>query len=160
MNASSYRAFLLTTAGRRFERDDWVEAAGRNVAFVLREQRADGSWPYATDDDFVDNFHTCLVLKNLMKVWRSTGEAHVHDSIVRGYQFYVQRLLDDDGLPVPFARSPRLTLHRRDLYDYAEGIYLANLLRDEIPAATQVLRATGGRCRRPLATARRPLRYA
>jgi hypothetical protein len=141
VNASAYRAFLLTAGGRRFEREDWLVAARRNAVFVLQTQRADGSWPYSTDgpDDFIDNFHTCFVLKNLVKIWALTGDEEVREAIGAGYEFYLDRLLDETGRPIPFARRPRLTLHRRDLYDYAEGINLAHLLQDEIPAARGVL---------------------
>lgn len=141
VNASAYRAYLLTTAGRRFYRDDWLKAGRRNLAFVVRSQLDDGSWPYSVDgeDDFVDNFHTCLVLKNLAKLLALTGDEDARGALVAGYDFYLRRLLDADGLPVPFARRPRLTLHRRDLYDYAEGIVLAALLRPELPAAAPVL---------------------
>ena len=141
VNASAYRGYLLTAAGNRFARDDWLEAGRRNVAFVLRSQQDDGSWPYSMDgaDDFVDNFHTCFVLKNLAKVRRITRAEDVRDALVAGYDFYRAHLLDDTGLPCPFARRPRLTLHRRDLYDYAEGITLAALLEDEIPVASRVL---------------------
>lgn len=130
VNASAYRGFLLTAAGQRFAREDWVAAGERNLRFVCRSRREDGSWPYSMDgtDDFVDNFHTCLVLKNLAKAWLMTGDAEVRDAIRDGYGFYRDRLLDDAGLPVPFAHSARVTLHRRDLYDYAEGINLARLL--------------------------------
>ncbi len=140
VNASAYRAFLLTAAGLRFVRDDWLDAARRNIAYVLLSQLEDGSWPYATDvrADFIDNFHTCFVLKNLFKVFALTGDVALRKSIVDGYAFYRRRLLDDSGLPVPFARRPRLTLHRRDLYDYAEGISLAHLLRLELPEAEAV----------------------
>jgi hypothetical protein len=142
VNASAYRGFLLTAAGSRFDREDWFAAADRNVAFVLRSQRSDGSWPYSVDgaDDFVDNFHTCLVLKNLAKVWTVTQADDVRAAILAGYDFYLGHLLDERGRPRPFARRPRLTLHRRDLYDYAEGLNLALLLRHEIPAASDVLR--------------------
>jgi hypothetical protein len=141
VNASAYRGFLLVAAGHRFEREDWVESGTRNVGFVLGAQRDDGSWPYSVDgqDDFVDNFHTCLVLKNLAKVWALNADEAVRGSIDAGYEFYLEHLLDDSGLPLPFARRPRLTLHRRDLYDYAEGINLARLLLGEIPAAGAVL---------------------
>ena len=91
-------------------------------------------------DDFVDNFHTCLVLKNLAKIWAVTQADDVLAAIRAGYDFYLGHLLDERGRPLPFARRPRLTLHRRDLYDYAEGINLAMLLRNEIPAASDVSR--------------------
>jgi hypothetical protein len=143
VNASCYRGFLLAAAGRRFGRPDWTSAAERNVAFALACQRPDGSWPYATmkNDDFVDNFHTCLVLKNLFKFWRLTDRADVLDALRRGYAFYRRDLLDERLQPIPFAVKPRLTLHRADLYDYAEGINLAVLLCGIEREALDVLRA-------------------
>jgi hypothetical protein len=141
VNANAYRAFLLTAAGTRFGRHDWTSAAERNLAFVLKCQRDDGSWPYAVDgrDAFVDNFHTCFVLKNLTKIWRITADYSVLDAVRRGYAFYREHLLDPEGDPKPFAAKPRLTLYRRDLYDYAEGINLALLLEEPEPAARTIL---------------------
>jgi hypothetical protein len=141
VNASCYRGFLLAAAGSRFGRGEWTRAAERNIAFVLATQRPDGSWPYATmkGDEFVDNFHTCLVLKNLFKFWRLTDRADVLDAVRQGYSFYHRRLLDERLEPVPFAVKPRLTLHVRDVYDYAEGLSLAVLLRDVEPDAPDVL---------------------
>jgi hypothetical protein len=130
INASAYRAFLLTNAGILFGREDWLGAASRNLAFVLREQRQDGSWFYAADGvrDFVDHFHTCFVLKALAKVERLAPTPGLRDAIDRGVEYYVAHLFDDDGLPRPFARAPRLTVYRNELYDYAECINLGTLL--------------------------------
>lgn len=141
VNASAYRGFLLVSAGARFARSDWLAAGERNIAFVLRCQRRDGSWPYSVDgaDNFVDNFHTCLVLKNLAKARAAAPSDAVAAALEAGYEYYRAHLLDEQGLPRPFARNPRLTLYRRDLYDYAEGINLAVLLRRDIPAAADVL---------------------
>jgi hypothetical protein len=132
INAVAYRAEILTSAAARFGREDWMQQAAGNVRFVLSTQSSDGSWPYAVDghDDFVDNFHTCFVLKNLYKVWRFTEDEEVLSAIRNGYAFYKEHLLDEDCEPIPFHRSPRLTLFRRHLYDYAEGINLALLLSD------------------------------
>ena len=99
---------------------------------MLWSQQPDGSWFYAMDgkDAFVDNFHTCFVLKNLCKAWRVLGDEELRAAIDKGYGFYKSHLLDGRGLPVPFARTQRLTLQRRDLYDFAEGINLGLLLAD------------------------------
>jgi hypothetical protein len=141
VNASSYRGFLLAAAGRRFERPEYLEAANRNISFVLACQRGDGSWPYdATEEGaFVDNFHTCMVLKNLYKFSRIVDRPEVLESLHRGYAYYSHHLLDHELQPVPFAVRPRITLHRGDLYDYAEGINLAVLLRDVEPDAHEIL---------------------
>jgi hypothetical protein len=87
---------------------------------------------YSTDglDEFVDNFHTCLVIKNLVKIGNLTARSEVMTAVERGYSFYRNHLLDSEGLPMPFAVRPRFTLYRRDLYDFAEGINLAVLLME------------------------------
>ena len=131
VNASAYRAFLLTQAALDFERDDYLKLARRNLAFVLSAQRPDGSWPYAVDGvrDFVDHYHTCFVLKALAKIERLMEDERCSAAIDRGLAYYVRHLFDDEGLPVPFARAPRLTVYRRELYDYAECLNIGALLR-------------------------------
>lgn len=140
VNASAYRGFLLAAAGSRFAADEWLAEARATLAFVLYSQRPDGSWLYAMDgkDAFVDNLHTCLVLKNLIKAWRVLGDSDLLAAVLRGYASYKSSLLDSAGLPVPFAYSERPTLQRRELYDYAEGINLALLLADVDPEASAI----------------------
>jgi hypothetical protein len=141
INASAYRGHVLADAGRRFNAPAWTVEATRNLRFVLQEQRPDGSWPYAVDgrDGFVDNFHTCFVLKNLTRAAESVPDLPgVRDAVCRGYSFYGSQLLDEQGLPIPFAVKPRLTMHDRELYDYAEGINLAVLLEDHVPDAGSI----------------------
>ncbi|NLE00831.1 MAG: hypothetical protein GX640_13260, partial [Fibrobacter sp.] len=47
INASSYRAGLLCKAFKRFNSDEYLVAARKNVNFVIQSQNKDGSWPYA-----------------------------------------------------------------------------------------------------------------
>ena len=42
-------------------------------------------------------------------------------------------IFDNDGLPRPFAKAPRLIVYRRELYDYAECINLLNVVTDRFP---------------------------
>jgi hypothetical protein len=146
VNATAYRAFILTEAGHRFGRRDWLEAAEKNVRFVISAQNPDGSWYYTGDGSksFIDNFHTCFDLKNLAKIERLNGDGRCTAAIDRGFAFYREHLLDERTLPIPFAVPPRLTLHKRELYDYAEGINLCLLLRERHPACDQVLEALVG----------------
>jgi hypothetical protein len=145
VNASAYRGFLLVDAGDRFGRQEWQEQGLEYLRFVMDSQRADGSWLYAMDgkDAFVDNFHTCFVLKNLVKASRKTRSSLMRTAIEgvvqKGYAYYADSLLDDGGEPIPFAVKHRLSLVRRELYDYAEGINLARLLLGVIPEAEAIL---------------------
>jgi len=144
INASAYRAFLLMSASLQFGREDYRRAAERNLNFVLRSQQPNGSWFYAADGvrDFVDHFHTCFVLKALAKIERLTGHEGCRRAIETGVEYYVRNLFDDRGLPKPFARAPRLTVYRQELYDYAECINLAALLRGRYRELDDRLRTT------------------
>ena len=135
INASAYRSFMLTSASRLFSNETYWQVAERNLNFVLESQNADGSWYYAVDGvrDFVDHYHTCFVLKALAKIHTLTGHEQCLTAISRGLTYYLDNLFDTDGLPQPFARAPRLTVYKRELYDCAECINLCLLLRDRFP---------------------------
>lgn len=141
INASSYRAALLTMAAADFDEESYRKIAERNLNFVLQTQNQNGSWYYSTESDrgFVDHFHTCFVLKGLAKVEALTGNVKCTRAIACGVDYYVNNLFDDEGLPKPFSRRPRLTVYRRELYDYAECINLAILLQGRFPALDEIL---------------------
>lgn len=131
VNANAYRAFLLMRAAYDFSDERFRKVAERNLNFVLEAQNEDGSWYYAKDGDrnFVDHFHTCFVLKALVKIEALTGHSDCIAAIDRGIEYYVQNLFDKTSSPKPFAKRPRLTVYRRELYDYAECLNLAVLLQ-------------------------------
>jgi hypothetical protein len=135
INAAAYRAFLLTSASRVFSNDDYWRVAERNLNFVLENQNQDGSWYYAVDGvrDFVDHFHTCFVMKALAKIHTLTGHEACLETLSKGVAYYLKNLFDEDGLPKPFSKAPRLTVYKRELYDCAECINLCLLLRDRFP---------------------------
>jgi hypothetical protein len=141
LNASAYRAFLLTQAALDFSEEKYQKVAERNLNFVLECQNPNGSWSYSTDNvrDFVDHFHTCFVLKALAKIEQLTGSETCRSAIERGAEYYVKNLFDAEGLPMPFSKAPRLTVYRRELYDYAECINVAVLLQGRFPELDRIL---------------------
>jgi hypothetical protein len=141
INASAYRAFLLTRAALDFSEDKYRKVAERNLQFVLESQNLNGSWYYSTDNvrDFVDHFHTCFVLKALAKIESLTGSPQCRTAIERGVNYYVKNLFDSNGLPMPFSKAPRLTVYRRELYDYAECINLGVLLSGRFSELDRIL---------------------
>ena len=141
INASAYRAFLLTQAALDFNEENYRQAALRNLNFVIGAQNDDGSWYYSIDGerDFVDHFHTCFVLKALAKIEALTGNNTCTKAIQRGVDYYVANLFDEKGLPKPFSRRPRMTVYRRELYDYAECINVCVLLSGRFPDLDSVL---------------------
>jgi hypothetical protein len=141
VNASAYRAFVLTKAAADLGDERYLEVATRNLNFVLTVQNNDGSWFYSIDGkrDFVDHFHTCFVLKALAKIEQITKDPRCTSAIERGVAYYVKNLFDSSSLPLPFSRAPRLTVYRRELYDYAECINLGALLIGRFPELDRAL---------------------
>jgi hypothetical protein len=141
INAAAYRAFLLFSASQFLLNDDYRATAKRNLNFVLEAQNPDGSWYYAVDGvrDFVDHFHTCFVMKALGKIHALTGDERCRVALARGTEYYLKNLFDEQGLPKPFSKAPRLTVYKRELYDCAECINLCLLLRDRFPQVQRTL---------------------
>lgn len=138
VNASAYRAFVLFDAACRFENDKYQAKAWKNLRFILQNQQSDGSWLYAIDNPpeaFIDNFHTCFVLKNLHKLNRRLQNTDVQQAVERGYKWYREALFDEQDNPKSFALAPRLQIVRLEMYNVAEAITLGVLLRNEIPQA-------------------------
>jgi hypothetical protein len=135
VNAAAYRAFLLTSASTVLATEDYWRIAERNLNFVLENQNPDGSWFYAVDGvrDFIDHYHTCFVMKALAKIYGLTGYEPCKDALSTGIKYYLENLFDDEGLPKPFSKAPRLTVYKRELYDCAECINLCLLLRNRFP---------------------------
>ena len=141
INAAAYRAFVLTSASQFLSNTDYLRIAERNLNFVLETQNPDGSWSYAIDQvrDFVDHFHTCFVLKALAKIYRLTRDQRIDEALEKGVEYYVCNLFDEDGLPKPFSKAPRLTVYKRELYDCAECINVCLLLRSRFPDLENIL---------------------
>jgi hypothetical protein len=143
VNANAYRAFLLMGAAVDFSEERYRTVAERNLNFVIESQNTDGSWYYKIDGkkSFTDHFHTCFVLKALAKIEALSDDSKCTEAIERGIGYYVTSLFDERGLPRPFSRAPRLTVYRRELYDYAECVNLATLLRGRFPRFDEILSA-------------------
>jgi len=141
VNANAYRAFLLTRAAIDLAEGKYLDAAQRNLRFVVESQNHDGSWFYATDGvrSFIDHFHTCFVLKALAKIEMLNAHASCRDAICRGVQYYLTNLFGRQGVPKPFSRPPRFVVYRRELYDYAECINLGIVLKGQFPAFNNVV---------------------
>ncbi|HVG40795.1 MAG TPA: hypothetical protein VM888_04210 [Chitinophagaceae bacterium] len=142
LNANAYRSMVLTEGYKRFKNLKALETAKLNLAFILKNQQPDGSWLYAANDErdaFVDNFHTCFVLKNLLKANRIINDEKITLAIKKGFDFYKNNLFDDKGSPLPFVKLPRVNIVKRELYDYAEGISLCVNMQELDSHASAIL---------------------
>lgn len=131
INASAYNGFLFAEAYLRFHNDNYFRQSEKLLNFVIQYQNNDGSWIYAIDDsknNFIDNIHTCFVLKNLIKANNILKRNDIKDSIAKGFGYYMNNLFDSRIRPKSFAKKQRINLIKTDLYDYAEGISLGLMM--------------------------------
>ncbi|HYY58026.1 MAG TPA: hypothetical protein VE842_11895 [Pyrinomonadaceae bacterium] len=105
-NASLLAAETLATVGRQTGERELHEWAVRGARYVVRRQRADGSWAYGADghQSWADNFHTAFVLTSLARILRSGGEGEdwrdeLSESVRRGYEFWRDSFFLATGWP-------------------------------------------------------------
>lgn len=106
----------------------------RLYEFLVSNQKYDGSWYYYSDNvqgNFIDCFHTCFVIKNIFKVNRIIPLQNGDQIITRGYEYLKNFLWDADRqLFKRFSVTDRLSPVKYDLYDNAEMLNLAIILKD------------------------------
>ncbi|THG87295.1 hypothetical protein E5198_00250 [Pseudomonas sp. A-1] len=139
VNANSYAALayaLHAVYGNDEIRALATERAERLINWVLAQQQENGSWFYYADDapgNFIDGFHSCFVIKNLLKTQKLLPnlEALTQPAINNGW-LYVRNYLYDPqhNLCRRFSHRSHRDPFRWDLYDQAE--YLGLLIDFEL----------------------------
>jgi hypothetical protein len=133
VNANAYAAFaygLHAVHGRDEVRPVAREKAIRLARWVIWQQQTDGAWVYYADQEpgnFIDCFHSCFVVKNLLKVKWLIPEVSevVMPTVEQGWAYIRSKLYDPEhGLCRRFAKRAQRDPFRWDLYDQAEYLGL------------------------------------
>ena len=138
INANSYRAAVLIGAYELTSDRSFFEEAQESLSFVLSYQGPKGEWYYEAKggkNNFIDNFHTCFVIRNLFFCYKITGDEELKKAIANGYDFYTKNLFYENKRPKHFAVSKYFKMRKYEMYDYAEGIKLGVYLKDEFENA-------------------------
>jgi hypothetical protein len=137
INASSYALYayallLKITPEKRAE--ERISRAHRLYRFVMQHQQENGSWLYSPEgNSFIDCFHSCIVVKNLVKAGKILDLPDVDAVSKRGWDYIKSSMYDTDkGLFQRFAVSNKPGLVKYDLYDNAETLILARLFNDTV----------------------------
>jgi hypothetical protein len=133
INANAYAAFayaLHAIHGKPEVRELARLKSLRLTRWVVSQQSDDGSWLYYADHEhgnFIDGFHSCFVVKNLIKVERLLPDIAplISGAIQQGWTYIQSTLFDDKaGLCRRFAQRSHLDPFKWDLYDQAEYLGL------------------------------------
>ena len=100
-NANVLGAWLLAEVYALTGEVELARMANSCAQFTLNQQLQDGSWPYgvASNDQWVDSFHTGYVLVGLKHTAQLLGIKNAFENIQKGYDYWEKHLFDQDGLP-------------------------------------------------------------
>jgi|GEM_PF-598028 len=134
INANAYAAFayaLHAVHGPTIHQAAARAKAIRLARWVVAQQEADGAWWYLAEtrfNNFMDCFHSCFTVKNLLKARRLLGDdlAFVDGAVARGRAFIQERFYDRQaGLCRRFlVKGTKDPLFKWDIYDQAEYLGL------------------------------------
>jgi hypothetical protein len=133
-NASLLAGEALATIGKLSSEPSLCDWAVRAARYVVRQQRADGSWAYGADDyqSWADNFHTAFILTSLSRIIGACEGAkdELEPSLMRGYEFWRERFFLDNGWPKYYPDR----LYPADAHAAASAITTLVELRGRIPS--------------------------
>jgi hypothetical protein len=141
VNAVSYVLFalaLLLPYLSPAQQDRTRARIGKLYRYLELSQRPDGSWLYSPDGPpFIDCFHSCIVLKNLIRAGRLVALPGAREVIGKGYDYVLRSFrVPGTGLFGRFSLANKPSLVRFDLYDNAEVMNLATLMDDKVLASS------------------------
>jgi hypothetical protein len=156
-NASLLAGETLAAVGRLTGEASLCDWAMRSARYVVRRQRADGSWAYGGHDyqSWADNFHTAFILESLSRIIDAVGtepgadrgpsagsprgvvdatgssSQELETAIHRGYEFWRERFFLSNGWPKYYPDR----LYPADAHSAASAIVTLVELRERVPDA-------------------------
>ncbi len=142
VNANTYTAFayaLHAIYGDEHIKEESKKRVFKLINWVIGQQQENGSWFYYADNDqgnFIDCFHSCFIIKNLIKIKLLLPEiSYQVDPVIQLAWSYLQNNFYDkkSGFCHRFVHRDIKDPFRWDLYDQAEYLGLLidfNLLEE------------------------------
>jgi hypothetical protein len=135
INAVSYTMFSYAMLLQYLPEDKKVaarEKIRKLYAYIRKNQNKDGSWYYSPHgNSFIDCFHSCIILKNLIKTDCMHALSDCSSVADKGYTYLKDYLFDQKKcLFRRFSVKNKPAIIRFDLYDNAEMLNLAWLRND------------------------------
>jgi hypothetical protein len=102
-NASLLAAEALASVAALTGEGELRDTAARAARYIVRRQRADGSWAYGAKgfQSWSDNFHTAFILTSLSRIIEACDDCRDEflPSLLRGFDFWRANFFRADGFP-------------------------------------------------------------
>lgn len=134
-NVTSYSLFAYTIFLKYFpdQRDYIINKINKFYCFLYTNQREDGSWYYShpEKESFIDCFHSCFIIKNLLKASKEIPLKDLDSLVGKGYKYIIDQFINKKiGLYKRFTINNKLSLIKFDLYDNAEVLNIMKMIGD------------------------------
>ncbi|TKK70338.1 hypothetical protein FC093_06220 [Ilyomonas limi] len=129
VNSVSYTMYALILLDEYFDYSlNTLKRVTRLFNYIKNQQQPDGSWFYSEEGEpFIDCFHSCIVLKNLIKSENYNLDLPGIESVIhKGYSYLKLNLWDEKkGMYKRFSVQNKPGLIKFDLYDNSEMLQCA-----------------------------------
>jgi len=135
VNAASYYMYSLSLLIPYIDNDNLdsvLMKIQKLYAFLVKSQNSDGSWYYSViGKSFIDCFHSCIVIKNIIKTSQILKLEGSQLVVENGYRYLIDNFfVTEKGLFKRFSKNNKPNVVKFDLYDNAEMLNLGFLLND------------------------------
>jgi len=132
-NVTSHAAALLARIYFHTKDSLMLKYSSHAMNYIIKKQRNDGSWKYAENINWTDNYHTGFVLESLAKYMKMTDDHRYANQLEKGIQHYKKYMFLATGQPILYHPKYRPNLLRRmqartDIRDCAQGIIVFKIL--------------------------------
>lgn len=137
-NLNLFVAEFLIKIGKEVNNSEWIETGIKATNYTISNQRDDGSFDYngppEKPQNFIDNYHTGFVLRQLYSIWKLTNNEKYFSVLNNGYKYYVNNFFEDGQIP-KFTKARK---YRIDIHSSAEAINCLSELSDDFPEGIEI----------------------
>lgn len=137
-NLNLFVAEFLIKVGKEVSNTNWIETGIKAANYTTQNQNEDGSFDYngppEKPQNFVDNYHTGFVLRQLYSICKMTNNDHYWSILNKGYEYYINNFFEDGKIP-KFTKTRK---YRIDIHSSAEAINCLCELSDHFPQGKEI----------------------
>ena len=137
-NLNLFVAEFLIKIGTETNNAHWIELGKLATNYTVSNQYADGSFDYdgppETLRNFIDNYHTAFVLRQLSSIYKLTAYEKYFDALKKGYKYYINNFFEEGKIP----KLMKNRKYRIDIHSCAESINCLCELSDLFPEGIEL----------------------
>lgn len=137
-NLNLFVAEFLIKVGKEVGNKHWISVGIKATNYTINNQRDDGAFDYngppETPQNFIDNYHTGFVLRQLYSIWKLTDSEKYFSVLEKGYKYYINNFFEDKTIP----KLMKNRKYRIDIHSAAESINCLSELSKDFPEGIEI----------------------